>query len=487
MLKFRFYIFFACVAVVSLCVSSCTTADERASALRTVAEADSLDKRGVLYADTVLLRSAADVLSPYFHRTEKAKALYYHGRNYSQLNLDAPAADCYIAADKFEPEDARLRGRLYGNMAYICAQQEEDSLAIILYKEASSQYLIACDTLRYSYALLNESYSYHRLQNYAISDSIWNKAVMLASNDMLFIARANTFRACSYNHQNRPAPALALLKSSESNPDKSFLYWQYALTYYNLANIDSASFYSEKILQISSVPAHVMDAYFFLGQKAEKDENIKKVAYYADKRNDWEYIARTSNNQRILAIEKIADYMHKPYNRQRKIIVSVALSAVILILLSVLFLFYQRIRYRRVVKSKERIISGNESLINQLNQSATDDQLNRLLSSINNHIDKTDLLKSLHWKDDLQLVQDINLYMFGFAARLLDKYPEVTINNLRLYVLTILDCSHKEIAKYMNKSEKSIKNTKARASQKLGTSSAELRQFLIDFISQPID
>ncbi|MBR1809011.1 MAG: hypothetical protein IJ776_06460 [Paludibacteraceae bacterium] len=61
------------MAVVSLCVSSCTTADERASALRTVAEADSLDKRGVLYADTVLLRSAADVLSPYFHRTEKAK------------------------------------------------------------------------------------------------------------------------------------------------------------------------------------------------------------------------------------------------------------------------------------------------------------------------------------------------------------------------------------------------------------------------------
>ncbi len=473
--------------LVLLCLSSCVSHEERVEALQTVAEADSLDSNGILFSDIVRLSHAVDALCGLTHRTEKARALYYLGRNYSVIGEDATAVDYYIEADRLEPEDARLRGRLYGNMSYICAQQEKDSLAIRLYEEASSQYLIARDTLRYAYALLDESYSYQRLQNYVVSDSIWEKALMFANNDSSFIARANTFRACSHNHQNRPESALELLKSCEFNPDKSYLYWQYALTYYNLTNIDSAAFYAEKILQISSVPAHVMDAYFFLGQKAEKDDDIKKVAYYADKRNDWEYIARTSNNQRILAVEKISDYMQKPYDRLRKIIVSAALSAIILILLSVLFLFYQRIKYRNVVKSKEIIISDKDSLINQLNQSATDDQLNRLLFSINNRIDKTDLLKSLHWKDDSQLVQDINLYMFGFATRLQYKYPNVTIDNLRLYILTILDCSHKEIATYMNKSEKSIKNTKARASQKLGTSSAELRQFLIDFISQPID
>ena len=99
-------------------------------ALRTIYEADSLNSAGALFSDTIRLRQAADVLSPYSHRTEKAKALYYLGRNYSALNLDATAADCYIAADRLHPKDPQLRGRLNANMAYVCAQQNDDSIAI---------------------------------------------------------------------------------------------------------------------------------------------------------------------------------------------------------------------------------------------------------------------------------------------------------------------------------------------------------------------
>lgn len=450
-----------------------------------MALADSLDRIGSLYNDTAALRKAAGDLCALNHRTEKAKALYYLGRNYSLANLDATAVDCYIAADRLRPQDSQLRGRLNGNMAYICAQQKRDSLAVIFFDRCARFYKECGDSIKYAYALLNKSYSYVVLQNFEEADNLWKESASIANNE-LFISQLWVYRAYYHNCLGEYDLSLESVNKGQKSPDKSYLYWQYAMSHYYLGNTDSSAYYAEKLIQISSNAAHVMDAYFFLGQKAERDEDIKKVAYYADKRNDWEYIARQGNNQRILAISKIEQYLKNPYDKML-IYAGLFIAGLLIIVVTffLLFVFYRR-KHRKVSQHKDNILSEQDLIIRQLHQSATDSQRERLLASIKEHVNKDDLLHSLHWKDEKQMIVDINLYMFGFADRI-HKYPNVTIENIRIYVLCLLNCSQKEMAQYLHKSEKSIKNIKARAAKKIGSTSAELHRFLLDFICEPID
>ena len=135
--------------VVVAVLSSCGARVRREAALQTIAEADSLRAKGVLYSDTAKLNEAANALCHYTHRIEKAKALYYLGRNYSAEGKDDIAADCYINADRLRPDDPELLGRIISNMAYICAQQDKDSLAIIFREKAIAYFRIANDTLNY--------------------------------------------------------------------------------------------------------------------------------------------------------------------------------------------------------------------------------------------------------------------------------------------------------------------------------------------------
>ena len=65
------------------------------------------------------------------------KAYYYMGRNYSLSNQIAEAAGCYIEADRLQIDDPICRGRVNSNMAYICAQNNNDSLALTFYERAS--------------------------------------------------------------------------------------------------------------------------------------------------------------------------------------------------------------------------------------------------------------------------------------------------------------------------------------------------------------
>ncbi len=123
-MKHLYAILFLCLAV------SCTPRAVR-EAERTLHEADSLRAAGELLQDTVRLQHAADAFSRITHKEELARVYYYLGRNLSIAGRDDNAVDYYIAATRLKPKDNNLQGRLYYNMAYICSQQQKDSLAII--------------------------------------------------------------------------------------------------------------------------------------------------------------------------------------------------------------------------------------------------------------------------------------------------------------------------------------------------------------------
>ena len=125
-----------------LCVcSSCQWREAK----EVIVKADSIDQtEHVIYDDTAALRNVIRCLDNPFSRVlisnTLGKAYYYMGRNYSLSNQIAEAAECYIEADRLQIGDPIYRGRVNSCMGYICAQNNNDSLALIFYDRASEDF-----------------------------------------------------------------------------------------------------------------------------------------------------------------------------------------------------------------------------------------------------------------------------------------------------------------------------------------------------------
>ena len=125
-----------------------------------IATADSIDQtEHVIYDDTAALgraiRSLDNPFGRLFQRNTLGKAYYYMGRNLSMSNQIAEAAECYIEADRLQIDDPIYRGRVNSCMGYICAQNNNDSLALIFYERASEDFKESGNEWRYAQSLLN--------------------------------------------------------------------------------------------------------------------------------------------------------------------------------------------------------------------------------------------------------------------------------------------------------------------------------------------
>lgn len=161
--------------VLLLCFSSCSSWHE---AKAVIATADSLDvTEHVIYSDTAALggviRKLDNPVGRIFQRNTLGKAYYYMGRNledyYQQV---AEAAECYIEADRLQIDDPIYRGRVNSCMGSICAQNNNDSLALIFYERASEDFAESGDEWRYIQVLLDRSEFNINLHNYITADSL---------------------------------------------------------------------------------------------------------------------------------------------------------------------------------------------------------------------------------------------------------------------------------------------------------------------------
>ena len=131
--------------IYALCFLITFTSCRWHEAKEVIAVADSLDQtEHVIYDDTAALcrtiRSLDNPLGRLLMPNTLGKAYYYMGRNYSLSNQITEAADCYIEADRLQIDDPIYRGRVNSCMGYICAQNNNDSLALIFYERASNYF-----------------------------------------------------------------------------------------------------------------------------------------------------------------------------------------------------------------------------------------------------------------------------------------------------------------------------------------------------------
>ncbi len=475
------HIFFVFEAIIISLICSCSMTAKK-DALRTVAEADSLDHAGVLFSDTLRLQEAADAFYSFLNRTEKAKALYYLGRNYSVKNEDATAVDYYIAADRLKPKDAQLRGRLNGNMAYICKQQNKDSLALIMYNRTIPFYESANDTLRLLSIALDASLAYCNVNDFQAADSVWNKIISTNLNTYHH-SRAMGIRAYYYNSFCKYDSALYYLNKVESPQALSLDFYnaQRAIALFYTEKPDSAVWYANNILEYNSSYRNKIIAYNVLREKAYIDKDIATAQKMHDFVEEMQNHIDIENETRIRAIAKIEDYLlhpRTPLTLADKLLI--ALAAFLLVLFSIIVFFVKK-KSRKTIRDHENSLMERENRVAQHTQKEQL-QIAERKQILENNIAK--VRKSLSAKSFAQgkeaaLFQEINAKFFQLIDKLESKRI-FSVVELKFLIVVLLDYDYSTISEYMNCARNGISKTKKRIAAKLGTTGAKLHDTLIE-------
>lgn len=114
--------------------------------------------------------------------------------------------------------------------------------------------------------------------------------------------------------------------------------------------------------------------------------------------------------------------------------------------------------------------------------SLTDKHVDNTIESIKQHINKTDINTTLHWKNYSSMKIDADLYLGGIVSKLEEKNLNET--EIRYCVLTLLDFPQKEKAEILYYGYPSgIKTLKRRISTKLGTTPKKLKQVLFSIVA----
>ncbi|MBQ9143607.1 MAG: hypothetical protein IJX60_01505 [Paludibacteraceae bacterium] len=442
--------------------------------------ADSIDQtKHVIYDDTAALGRTIRCLDNPFGRVLMSntlgKAYYYMGRNYSLSNQIVEAAGCYIEADRLQIDDPIYRGRVNTNMAYICAQNNNDSLALIFYERASNDFKESGNEWRYSQTLLDRSESNILLHNYIVAYSLLQIAQSYQF-DSAYQARYYETCGLYFYEQQQYDTALVYFHKGlnywQSEEEKCFSYLKIMQSYWENISIDSTMHYAHKLILISNNPNYISNAYYCLMQVAKNKNDVELLSQYSHARTDAQKLLRDNTNQYAAAIPKLIEYLQNPHPLRWVWIVLTIILAVCIILATGAAVYRQRNRIaREQIDKLSTHVEDQEAL---LSQELYYRQLGEKLSNI---VDKYHAPHK-RWKEYKTLKRDLSPWLHIWMCKL-DTLPlserEKIFCTIRLVYSYMSDI---QIAEYLCYDKHGIRVFKQRIAKKLGTTSADLLDFL---------
>ena len=463
--------------VLLLCFSSCSSWHE---AERVIAMADSIDQtEHVIYSDTAVLGKTIRTLDNPFGRLFKSntlgKAYYYMGRNYSLSNQIVEAAGCYIEADRLQIDDPIFRGRVNSNMAYICAQNNNDSLALIFYERASNDFKESGNEWRYSQMLLTVAHHRINLHQFLIADSLLQIA---KSHQLDSSYQARYYETCGLYHYEQLQYDSALvyfnqgLRYWQSETDKLYSYLKILQVYLMLNAFNNALPYARLIIKSSNNPNYLVNAYYCLLLEAKAQQNADLLSKYSHAREDANRMLNKNISDYAEALPILEEHIHNPHPLRWVwiMLATILLVCIILFVGAVVYRKRNRIAYEQIDKLST-YVENQEAL---LSQELYYRQFGEKLSNI------VDRYHAPHkrWKEYKTLKRDLSPWLHTWMCKL-DTLP--LSEREKIFCTISLVYSHMtdiEIAEFLCYDKHGIRVFKQRISKKLGTTSADFLDFL---------
>ena len=474
------------VCVVGLvCSAMCGLSSCRwQEAKEVIAVADSLDRaEHVIYDDTAALSKAIRCMDNPFGRVlvsnTLGKAYYYMGRNYSLSNQVAEAADCYIEADRLQIDDPICRGRVNSNMAYICAQNNNDSLALTFYERSNKAFLESNNEWYYAQSLLNMSYHHILLHQFIKADSLL-QMVQLYQQNSAYIARYLETRGLYHYEQQQYDSALVYLERGlnywQSEEEKCFSYLKQVQIYLKLNVLEQALPYAQLIIEHSDNPNYLVNAYYCLMLEANRRNDVQSLNQYSHIRTDVQRLLSEAMVKDAEAMPILEEYLINPHPL-RWVWITIVCFIILCIILIIGIVIYRRFATTQIKVSNEQIVSMSAQIKKQtyeLNEYNTQHFYDKRLDKI-----RRKYPKPLHqWNEYDQLKKDINPYLQSWLIAL-EKLNLTQRENV-LCVLSFIypQMSIEDLASSMCITKDALMVRKTRMTKKIGITSAQLNSFL---------
>ena len=428
--------------------------------------------------DTLALAEVVDALDNPIGRViakEKlVKAYYLMGRNMDDYYHDfSTAADYYIEADRLKTKNPILCGRINSCMGYLCKQDSCFGEALEFYERANEEFYENGDEKRYAIGLLSIAEQYINLKAYTQADSV----LQIADNyelDSAYHAMLLETKGIYFFGLQQYDSALTYLFSIENYPRpieaKCYSYMMIMQIYIRQNNYDVAIDFAKLIITNSQNPVYRTNAYYSLIKHMEAQNNIQELALYSHLRKDEDRRVQYYSVLYVEASTKLKAYLENPHPY---LLINWCIFGFIIIILLLCIIAYALHKHKQCASHKTA-----ELLRLQEEKSSTEREL--FERQIFDH--SVHFLSTNTWKDGSKLREQANIYCGNIFYRLEETY-HLSEQDIKICLMVLLEFSREQMANYLYVQPNTISKAKNKIAKQLGTSSAQLREFLITFLA----
>lgn len=443
-----------------------------------VAEADRLlgnEKR--ITRDTAALNFAIETLNGplgyLFAKQELAKAYYFMGRNFYYLNDFATATDYYILCDRLNPTDPLYKGRINSCMGYLCKQDSCFEEALEFYERSSYAFKEAGDEWYYAHNLLNVAECHISLHKYYEADSLLTIAEAF-DIDSTYYARMNETRGLYFFERQEYDSALTYFVCIENYPRpieaKCYSYMKMMQIYIRQNNYTLATTYANLIITNTQNPTYRTNAYYVLLKEADINNNSTKLAKYSYLRKDEDSKIHDNSELYAKSAHDLKAYLVNPHPY---LLINWCIFGGMVAVLLLCIIVYILHKHKQCAAHRMAEILHSQEEKNLVARELFERQI----------FDYSVRFTSLDtWKDSHKLREQANIYCGNIFYRLEETY-HLSEQEIKICLMVLLDFSREQMANYLYVQPNTISKAKNKIAKQLGTSSAQLREFLITFLA----
>ena len=411
-----------------------------------------------------------------------AHACYHYGRLLRAKGNYVEAMKVFIDATHSRTRDFHILGRVYSNIAEMCHLAGEYQLSYDMFAKCADCFLQKGDSSNYFYALNSMAFELAE-QGKKEETLVLLTSITRNCNDKNVILKTWETKAEMYLNSCQYDSAIvivdSMLRSGYNNPTGLLIKAQ-AFSY--LGTKDSAVYYAEKVLETTKSLFDTNNALYILTHD-DKSKDKKEIRQTSADRSDVQKLIEIRHGKITTAVQLLEQDLTRKPNLWW--LYSIVLTLTITGICIVIYVHRKQKRQGLLVQQIEKLRQETSSI--QKKHNDLEEQYMSTQKHIEEDINKTcslmrtneSIQKTLAWKNYKKMCSIADRRFYFLVSKLQKRYLLNEIE-VRICVLTLLNCEYERMAELLYRSPLSIGTLKMRVAKKLGTTAKELRKYLIE-------
>ena len=478
----------------------CTPRSVR-EAQEVVAQADSLWQAGQMYGvdqgDSATLAQAYETLKKHSAPSLVgraggevfAHACYHYGKLLRTQDNPVAAMQCFIAATHSHTRDYHILGRVYSNMGSICHLAGEFPLSYDMYERSANSFLQGGDTTAYYYALNDMAFELAEQGKKEETYTVLNNIYKYNDRNIYIKTLETKAVACKLVQQYDSTIYYTSLLFKHGCYTPNILLNR-AQAYALIGEKDSAVYYANELVLQSDELFYINSALYILTHEDDK-KDLEEVRNISAERSDTQKLIEIRQGKLSQAVQLLEQDIYREYDYRWLYAI---LATFVIVGASIYsYIYYKRRQHALLSQKIEDLTIQNEKAVRQhttLTQNINN--LSRLqeehYSEIVSKIEKfskliqcdKDLIENLHWNNYLEMCKYSNRYLFNIINQL--QPYNLSQKEVRLCILVLLKLDTSQMINMIPYSRSGIGKLKYTTSKKLGTTTPNLRSFLMNLL-----